>query len=277
MPRIATAISSTAFRELARRQADVASLRQLHQLKVTWQHVGARVRAGSWQEIGPSVIVLHGGPLSDRQKLWAAVLHAGRGAALGGLTAATADGLEGFAPNAFQVSTPHGSNRGDLEHEQLRVRVHESRRLADADVHPSRKPRRTRFPRSIVDAASLASSDGRCRAIIAASVQQRLARPADLLVVAGRRKTLPRRALIIETIRDVEGGSQSLPELEYLQGLRQTGLPVPSRQRIVQDSNGRHDIDRAMLITADALRSRGWVPTPAVANRLDELAAQQGV
>jgi hypothetical protein len=330
MPSLAKAISSAVFRELAVNQDQVVSRQQLQHAKVTWQHVDARIRAGSWQQIGPSVVVLHGGPLSERQKLWAAVLHGGKGAALSGLTAARADGFEGFEAAAFQVVTPHGSNRDDLDHEQLRVRVHESRLLADADVHPSRQPPRTRLPRSIVDGASLANSDGRCRAIIAASVQQRLVRPAELLVVAQARKTLARRALIIETIGDVEGGSQSLPELEYLRGVRRVGLPVPTRQRIVRHDNGRyyldcefdaykvtveingaqhvemltkelddvrrtrlaiggrlmvdigsylvrHDIDLAMLITADALRSRGWVPSPVVAHRLGELAAQRRV
>ena len=330
MPTLAKAVSSALFRELADSQDQVVSRRQLRQANVTWQHVDARIRGGTWQAIGPSVIVLHGGPLSERQKLWAAVLHGGKGAALGGLTAARADGLEGFEPTAFQVITPHGNNREDLQHEQLRVKVQESRRLGAADVHPSRKPRRTRFPRSIIDGASLASSEGRCRAIIAAAVQQRLVRPAELLVVAQSRKTLARRALIIETIGDVEGGSHSLPELEYLRGLRRVGLPVPTRQRIVKRGKGRyyldcefdaykvtveingaqhvelltkefddvrrtrlaiggrlmvdigsnlvrHDIELAMLITADALRSHGWVPATDVANRLRELAARRGV
>jgi hypothetical protein len=104
---------------VAQRQDDVVSRQQLRLLKVTWQHEQARVKAGHWQVIGPYVIALHGGPLSERQKLWVAVLHGGRGAALGGLTGARADGFEGFEPAAFQVVAPHGSNRGDLDHEQL--------------------------------------------------------------------------------------------------------------------------------------------------------------
>jgi hypothetical protein len=296
-------------------------------LDVTWQHLQVRVKAGRWQEIGPYVVALHGGPLSERQKLWVAVLHGGGGAVLSGLNAARADGFEGFEPAALHVLMPHGSNRDDLDHAQLAVQVHESRRLGEADVHPTRRPRRTRFPRSIVDAASLATSDGRCRAIIAASVQQRRARPAELLVVARSRATMTRRALIIETIADVDGGSHSLPELQCLRGLRRVGLPLPTRQRAVKGQHGRyyldcefdpydvtveingaqhiellakeaddvrrtrlaiggrlmvdigsylvrHDNDRAMLITADALRSRGWLPGTDVHEQLRELAAR---
>jgi hypothetical protein len=39
----------------------------------------------------------------------------------------------------------------------------------------------------------------------------------------------------------------------------------------------RHDIDLAMLMTAEALTARGWVPAPRVAERLGELAAQRRV
>jgi hypothetical protein len=53
MPRVARAISSSGFRQLARRQDDVASRQQLREVTVTSQHVQARVKAGTWQEIGP--------------------------------------------------------------------------------------------------------------------------------------------------------------------------------------------------------------------------------
>jgi hypothetical protein len=113
-------------------------------------------------------------------------------------------------------------------------------------------------------------------------------------------------------------------------GVRRTGLPLPTRQRIVRRAAGRyyldcefdpfevtveingvqhielltkesddvrrtrlaiggrlmvdissyvvrHDIDLAMLMTAEALTARGWVPAPRVAERLGELAAQRRV
>ena len=58
MPPVAQAIQSAAFRELARQQDDVVSRQQLRQLKVTWQHIQSRIKAGSWQDIGPHVVVL---------------------------------------------------------------------------------------------------------------------------------------------------------------------------------------------------------------------------
>jgi hypothetical protein len=60
--------------------------------------------------------------------------------------------------------------------------------------------------------------------------------------------------------------------------IRRTRLAIGGRLMVDLGSYLiRHDIDLAMLITADALRSRGWVPEPAVANRLGELAIQRRV
>ena len=74
-------------------------------------------------------------------------------------------------------------------------------------------------------------------------VQQRLVQPAALRRNAASRPTLPRRALILETVADVAGGSHSLPELEYLDGLRRTGLPMPVRQKVVRRQGGRYYLD----------------------------------
>ena len=157
------------------------------------------------------------------------------------------------------------------------------------------------------------------------SVQQRLTTAATLRPLVLARPNLTRRALILETLDDVEGGSQSLPELAYLRGLRRFGLPEPTRQRLVQrpdrryyldaefdpwavtvEINGvqhldvrhkeaddvrrtqlaiggrlvvdigsyivRHDNELAVLLTADALLSRGWEPDAEVLRRLLRVA-----
>ena len=169
--------------------------------------------------------------------------------------------------------------------------------------------------------ASAAHADSRTRALIAAAVQQRLLRPADLSRVVEARPTLPKRLLIRETIADVVGGAHSLPELDYARALRRAALPEPTRQRKVCRPNGvwyldndfddwlvtvevngmqhlellaseaddvrrgglqrrgrlvvdvssysvRHRERVAVLRTAEALMSRGWVPSPSVRTRL---------
>lgn len=61
---------------------------------------GAAVRwlleSGRWQRAHPRVLVAHSGPLTSAQLDQAALLHAGAGGALAGLTALGLDGLRGF-------------------------------------------------------------------------------------------------------------------------------------------------------------------------------------
>jgi hypothetical protein len=55
------------------------------------------VYSGRWQQACRSVVVAHSGPITEQQRLWIALLWAGHGAALAGLTAASLDGFKGFA------------------------------------------------------------------------------------------------------------------------------------------------------------------------------------
>jgi hypothetical protein len=165
------------------------------------------------------------------------VLAAGAGAVLAGLSAARLDGLTGFdtgriyllAPAARQVRVqlPHG------------VVVRRSAVLAPGAVHPLRLPPRTRLARSIVDAAAWMSSEDGARAVLAAAVQQRLARVSDLQAVLERRPSLRRRSLITLTLRDIAGGAEALSELDFGRLTRRFRLPQPDRQVIRLDTNGR--------------------------------------
>ena len=92
----------------------------------------------------------------------------------------------------------------------ITVRVHQTRHVAD-DVVPLREPGRQTLARAGVEMASDADNDNRTRALIAAVVPQRLVRPDLPRAFVTLRPTLPKRALIRETILDVEAGSHSCP------------------------------------------------------------------
>lgn len=175
--------------------------------------------------------------------MWVAVLHAGERSALCGLTAAESLGLRGYEVAPVHVLVERGVHVPELESEHLTLVVHETRRLSPEDLHPAREPRRTRFPRSIVDAASDADDDLRCMALLAASVQQRRTRVHDLRDEVERTVRIPRRRLIVETLDDIEGGAYSVPEIEFLRGVRAAGLPEPTRQRILRRPDGRYYLD----------------------------------
>jgi very-short-patch-repair endonuclease len=181
--------------------------------------------------------------MTPRQRLRAALLWAGKGAALAGLTAAALDGLEGFAgydgaDQPIHLLVPaHRSVR--RKPPGLPVAVHYSIMLEAGDIHPMREPRRTRMARSLVDAAAWMATDRGGQAVLAAGVQQRLVRVEDLTAVVARNQRLPRRAMINDTLGDIAGGAQALSELDLTRLIRRYRLPAPDRQAQRRDSAGR--------------------------------------
>lgn len=94
--------------------------------------------------------------------------------------------------------------------------------------------------RSLIDAVAWMPTDRGAAAVLAAGVQQRLVRVADLALVADRMEGLRRRKLITETLGDIAGGSQAISELDFLRlVVRPFGLPAPSRQSARRDRQGR--------------------------------------
>jgi hypothetical protein len=140
------------------------------------------------------------------------------------------------------VAVPHGSELGDLVHPYVTVRVHQTRH-PEQSVAPDRTPRRHSISRAVIEMAADAETDARACALIAAVVQQKLARPVDLDTFLDTRRTLPRRGLLRDAIGDVAGGAESLPEVEYARALRLAGLPAPTRQRVIELPNGRFYLD----------------------------------
>jgi hypothetical protein len=209
--RVPRALTKPGFAGLVEKQDNVGSRAQLAELGIDRHLISRRDESGIWQTIGPHVVVLHGGNLSERQQQWAGVLHAGPGAALFGLTALQADGLRGLVSEVVQTVVPHGRGRRDLATEQVTITVHESQQTSDADIRRGTRPPRQRADRAAVDAAAWAPTDATARTIVAAAVQQRLVAARHLLPDVARRPTLPRRALLLETLADVEGGRSRCP------------------------------------------------------------------
>lgn len=200
-----------------------------------------RVSSGRWQQPCRGIVVAQSGPLTEIQTLWIAVLWAGPGAALAGLTAARLDGLTGFPDREqrpIHLLVPAFSPVRRVR-PALPLVVHYSRLLGPEDVHPRREPRRTRVARSLVDAAAWMGSDRGAQAVLAAGVQQRLVRTGDLLAVVARNERLPRRAMISATLADIAGGAQALSELDLIRLVRRHRLPEPDRQAPRRDSAGR--------------------------------------
>lgn len=225
-----------ALRELRAVQDDVATRAQLLAAGLSPAALRAQLSARRWQVRGPGVVVLHNGPLTGRQRLWCAVL-AGGGqlCALAGPTAAAAQGLSGFEDERVHLVVPRGARLAP----QPWVRLHESRRFGPEDLHPSRRPATVRLERAVVDTACWSGSPRRACGVLAAAVQQRLSTAARLrreLLDAGR---VRHRALLLAVLGDIEGGSQSMAEVDFVRLCRRHGLPAPVRQEPRLDRSGR--------------------------------------
>ena len=220
--------------DLLNRQDGVISVSQALRF-MTRKGIRHRVTTGRWQS-QQSALVTHSGPVSVGQRRWVAVLAAGPGAVLGGITAAQAAGLRGYDSASAHVLLPAGCRSGRLPNG---VVAHRTSVWDERDILFAARPPRTRPARSLVDAAQWAVSDDNARAVIAAGFQQRIVVAGDVEEMLGRLRRARRRALIAETIADAGGGAHSLAELDLLALCREHGLPEPARQVLRHDKAGR--------------------------------------
>jgi very-short-patch-repair endonuclease len=219
---------------LIARQCGVLLLAQALE-HLTWSAIRWRVDRGRWRRVCYGILVTHPGPLTRQAELWIALLAAGEDAALAGLTAAALEGFRGYPCEHMHVLVPRGRRVTRMP----QLVVHQAGEPYEADVHPSRMPRRTRLARSLIDAAAWMPDDAGACAVVAAGVQQRLVRPGELRAALDRRPSLRRRRLLLRTIGDIDGGAQSLSEIDLVRLCRRHRLPRPSQQVARRDSEGR--------------------------------------
>ncbi|MBC7596177.1 MAG: hypothetical protein H7288_20000 [Kineosporiaceae bacterium] len=201
--------------------------------------VQTMIRSGRWQQPCRGIYVTHNGVITPDERDLIALKVCGRGAALAGLSALKHDGFKGFDAAVPTVVQPAGSSAPPYED----VDPHWSIWLDDRDVHPDREPRRTRPQRSLVDAASWATSDRYARVIIIAGVQQGIVTTKMLRESLVRRGACRHRAIIVQSILDAHGGIQSLPERDFNEICRRLRLPKPSRQVPCKGRDGRYYLD----------------------------------
>lgn len=204
--------------------------------------VRGRVASGRWRRACRGVLVTHNGRLGRGEQLWVAVLAAGPGAVLAGATAAGEAGVHGLPTGQIHVLVPAGRMVTDLRNrlpiDMPGVRIHRTSVLPDAHLQAGRPPRTT-LARSVVDAAAWARTDDEARTVIAAACQQRRVTPQQIRSVLTELSRNRRRALVLETVGDVEGGAQALSELDFVRLCRRQRLPPPDLQERRFDAAGR--------------------------------------
>lgn len=233
MPRPAAAPRLSLDR-LAWLQDGVVTRHQLREHGYDSDHVRSQVAAHRWMALGRFVIVLHNGPLTERQRRWVGVLSQSRGA-LTGVTAASEHGLTGFPDPMVQVVIPHGTR----PHPLPGVRVHVSRRFGERELHPGRSLPTVRLERALVDAAADTPLPRRACALFAASVQQRLTTAQRLSAELSESGPTRHRALLTHVLDDIAGGAHSFAEIDVGRLARRVGLAPPRRQSFRLDRAGR--------------------------------------
>jgi len=197
-----------------------------------------RLAQGHWQRPARGVVVTHSGPVTDRQRLWIAVLGAGEGAVCAGLTAATLQGLRGYRPTAIEILVPISRQVASSPG----IVVRRASTLPREHLHRNARPPRTTLARGIVDAAAWATCDDDARAIVAAAFQQRLIVDFELAAVLTALPRSRRRSLVEETATLATRGAHAISELALVRICRRFGLPAPDHQvrRIGADGRSRY-------------------------------------
>lgn len=214
---------------IARRQALAAGM--------TSTEVKRRVRRREWVPVHPGVYVNHTGPLTWRQRAWAAVL-ACWPAALDGESAMRAHEGPGrrraddaridvLVAHARTVVAPEG------------VRVRRSRRYEDA-VQAHLSPPRLRYDDAVLDLADRADGVVATVAILTDACGGRRTTASRLRTRMDELSRLRQRSRLADLLADVADGTCSVLEHGYLTLVeRPHGLPAGLRQVPATSSSGR--------------------------------------
>jgi very-short-patch-repair endonuclease len=202
--------------------------------------VASEIRAGRWRAWGDHTIAVHTGLLSTEADRWRAVWEVGAHAALDGVTALHAAGLDGFDSPVLHVSVPHANSHHPRMVEG--VRIHRVRRRPNTELTLAGVPRARPGPAAL-RAAHWAVTNRQAALLLCLVVQQRLVRPGELIELCPPARGRTRRAFVGQVVADVADGAHSLGELDFAALCRARDLPEPGRQVVRTGPRGRIYLD----------------------------------
>lgn len=231
MPAAADAVrDDERLAELLVRQDGVISRRQAIACGCTDNDLRRKVRRREWAFAAhPGVYVNHTGPLSWRQRAWAAVLYAWP-AALTGISALRAAEGPGRRDRDDEAPIRVAVDRARTVVRRDGIVVEQRSRLA-ARTQWNASPPRIRLEEALLDLAAEAPTDLDAVARLADAVNARMTTPGRLLDTLARRSRIARRDFLEGVLTDVRDGTCSVLEHRYLTDVeRAHGLPRPVRQ-----------------------------------------------
>ena len=256
----------------------------IHQLGILarWQAIEAglnvrvidtQLQRGRWQALYRGVYATFTGQPSRQAVLWAAVLRAGPGSALGYHTAAELDALADrpsdpihvIVTNSRRVSVAPGEYGDALPP----IAIHYRTRLHEA-IHPVRRPPRTRIEETTIDLTQLAPSLEEAMSWLTRACSKRLTTSSRLRVAMAARPKMRWRAELTDALRDVASGIHSALEWRYVRKVETPhGLPAGKRQARSQTGNRTRYLDNHYREFGVVVELDGRVAHPAEARWRD--------
>jgi hypothetical protein len=224
------------LRDLARRQCGVVSRSQAIRAGLSPDIIKFRVTSGRWRPIHPGVYATFTGACGRNAQLWAAVLSAGRGAALSHETAAALIGLADKLADPIHVIVPHQRR---LTTVPSGVALHRSVRAVEA-VQARNYPPRTSVEETVLDLTQSARTFDDVCGWVTRAFARGLTDEDGLRQAMSSRPKLRWRADLHELIEAAAGGDHSVLEFRYHRDVEHAhGLPESRRQVPFTGPGGR--------------------------------------
>jgi hypothetical protein len=215
------------WQAIAEAQAGVIARRQLLELGLSARQSRRGLDSGRWRQAHPGVYLTFTGPTSDEARVWAAVLYAGAGAAVGGRTALWLAKASTELPDPLEILVPHRRQVETI----AGVRIRRCRSLAD-QLHPAAAPARVRLEVAVLDVAASFEREEQVVDIALRVIQRRLTTAARILQQLNSQARHRWRRLLTEVLAEAADGVASALERRYARDVeRAHGLPRGNRNR----------------------------------------------
>ncbi len=210
------------------------SFAQLRDIGVTRAAIRHHLKVGRWAQRSSQVLTTTTGPLSWEQRLWCAVLHAGGDSLIGGLSATEVSGMKNWHRDNITVLVNNPLSLEPLDG----VEFFRTRRDLSALSAPTALPL-CRVEPAVLLFSGYEFNQRTAHGALAAVVQQGLTTPAKLRTSLSTLAPLRRAGEFRLLLDDVEGGAQSLAEVDLKRACRDYDVAAPTSQTKRKDRAGR--------------------------------------
>jgi hypothetical protein len=188
--------------------------------------------SGPWQRLLPGVYLTVTGTVNQDQREMAALLYAGPGSLITGVSAVRRNHLRSPGPDVVDVLIPAKGRRQSVAF----VRILRTNRMPERMFRTGRI-RFTKAPRAVADAARSMNRFDDVRAVVCEAVQRRACTVAEL---AAELESGPAKgsALLRDALAEIGDGVRSVAEADFRDLILRSGLPKPVFNARLFDADG---------------------------------------